>query len=108
NFANDAGSLLHLSFWPYVHRLSAAGVRLSAVGFWPIADSRLPVADHVAHVEFETPAVVAVLRHAIEFQRTDLRRAGGECDGDALRAASLAATEDGMQRRQLQQLLGSD
>ena len=62
--------------------------------------------DNFASIEFQSPAVAAVVRDAVQLQRADGRGAGGERDRHLLRpGAPLAAAEHRRQRRQLQQLV---
>jgi hypothetical protein len=76
---------------------TTVGALLGLVG---LALRRL--AEHVADVELEPPAV-AFLRDAVEFEGADLGALGCECHRHLLYSGPLAAAEDRVQRRQLQQ-----
>src|SRR5262249_29220555 len=100
DFSDQPSAFLHLDFGPDIgHR-----GRLACASGWRGS----LVADNVAHIEFQPPAILSVFGDAVEFQCANFGGAGSERDRDALRAAALAATEDGVQRRQLQQLIWRD
>src|SRR5207247_10154795 len=61
--------------------------------------------DDIPHIEFEPPTVVALLGDTPQFQRADLGRPRRQGDRHPFGATALAAPQDGVQRRQLQQLL---